>query len=50
MKRFTVLSFLDSALVFVAACGVFVWHWRTPEYRVLKPARFRANHRSRRWR
>jgi hypothetical protein len=48
MKRFTVLRCLDSAFAFVAMCGVFVWQRLTPAYRVLKPARFRANHRLRR--
>ena len=48
MKRFRVFRWFDSALVFIALSGAFVWQSLTPEYRVLKPVRVRATPRSRR--
>jgi len=48
MKRSRALRWFDSALEFVARSGVFIWQGLTPGYRVLKPARDRATHRSQR--
>jgi hypothetical protein len=43
MNRSKALSWLDSAVVFAAMCGAFIWQWLTPEYRVLKPVRVGRN-------
>ena len=48
MKRSRALRWFDSVLELVARGGVFIWQGLTPGYRVLKPARNRANDRSRR--
>lgn len=48
MKRFSALRWFDSAFVFVAMCGVFMWQWLTPEYRVLSPVRVKSRGGSRR--
>ena len=48
MRGLRAWGWFDAGFVFVAACGVFVWQWFTPAYRVLKPVRVRPTFRSRR--
>jgi hypothetical protein len=48
MKRFEAPRWLDSAFVFLAMCGVFLWQLLTPEYNVLVPVRATSARRLRR--
>lgn len=48
MKRVQALKWLDSAFVFVAMCGVFLWQLLAPEYNVLVPVRATSTRRLRR--
>lgn len=48
MKRFEAPRWLDSAFVFLAMGGVFLWQLLTPEYNVLVPVRATSARRLRR--